>query len=85
MKILSVALSTFAIINFAHVKPAFSEETIVEKSKELGRDIQRGAKQAARKVKDETCELTNGKMECAAQKVKHSIQNTADKIEDAVE
>ena len=59
--------------------------TTKQKMEEAGRDTKRGAKKAWRGAKDETCEMVNGKMECAAKKAKHSIQNTSDKIEDAVE
>jgi len=48
-------------------------------------DTKRGVKKAARAAEDKTCELVNGKMECAAKKVKHSIQNGADKVEDAID
>ena len=85
LKVLPLALLTFAGINILSVNQAVSEETLTEKTKELGRDVNRGTKKAVRKVKDETCEMVNGKMECAAKKVKHSIQNTADDVEDAVE
>lgn len=84
-KVLPIAILTFAGISIISVNNAMSEESLTEKTKELGRDVNRGTKKAVRKVKDETCEMVNGKMECAAKKVKHSIQNTADDVEDAVE
>lgn len=64
---------------------AYAEETMKEKAKETMNDAKRGAKKAARAAEDETCELVNGKMECAAKKVKHKIQNGADKVEDAMD
>ena len=84
-KLLTIALLVFTALNVVHVETAMSEETLAEKTKEAGRDVKRGTNKAVRKVKDETCELVNGKMECAAKKVKHSILNTTDKVEDAVE
>jgi hypothetical protein len=43
------------------------------------------AKKGYRKAKDETCELINGKIECALQKAKHTLQNAGDDIEEALE
>lgn len=62
-----------------------AEKTVKEEAKETWNDTKRGTKKAVREVKDKTCEMVNGKMECAAKKVKHSIQNGTDKVEDAVE
>lgn len=36
-------------------------------------------------VKDKTCELVNGKMECTLKKIKHNMENINDKMEDATE
>ena len=62
-----------------------ADESLTEKTKEAGRDMSRGAKKMGRSAKDKTCELVNGKMECAAQRAKHGVLNTTDKVEDAVE
>lgn len=62
-----------------------AEETVKEKMEEAGRDFKRGSAKAVRNVKDESCELVNGKMECAGKKAKHSIQNGSDKLEDAID
>jgi uncharacterized protein YjbJ (UPF0337 family) len=78
INILVLALSLMSI-------NAFADETIESKAKELGNDTKRTVKKGARAVKDKTCEMVNGKMECAAQKVKHSMQNVGDKVEDAVD
>lgn len=53
-----------------------------EDIKETGRDMGKGARKAGRKVKDKTCEMINGKLECAVQKVKHGAQNAGDEIKD---
>lgn len=65
------------------VKQEYNEAK--QEMQEAGRDIKRGAQKATREIKDESCEMVNGKMECAAQKAKHSMQNTSDKVEDAVD
>lgn len=62
-----------------------ADETMKSKAEETGNDTRRGAKQAARSVKEAACPLVNGKMECALQKTKHAIQKGADNVEDAVD
>jgi uncharacterized membrane protein YtjA (UPF0391 family) len=62
-----------------------ADETVGSKVTEAANDSKRAVKKSYRKVKDETCSMVKGKMECAADKVKHSIQNGTDTIEDAVE
>lgn len=79
-KILLLTLSIFALANFAQ-----ADQTLKAKAKEAGNDAARATKQGVREVKDKTCEMVNGKMECAAQKVKHKVQQGADKVEDAVD
>lgn len=54
-------------------------------AQEAASDVKRGARKAGRAIKDKTCEMVNGKMECAAERVKHSIQNGADQVEDAID
>ena len=77
------------IIMLASVLYAFAEKTKMEKMEEetieAGRDGKRGVKKTYRAAKDSACEMINGKMNCAAKKMKHKIQNAADKVEDAVE
>lgn len=62
-----------------------ADTTVKDDAKELAADTKRGTKKAVRAVKDKTCEMINGKMECAAHKVKHSLQNGADNVEDAID
>lgn len=64
---------------------ATADDTVAETAKEVANDSKRAVKSGARSVKDKTCELVNGKMECAAQKAKHAVQNGADKVEDAID
>ena len=62
-----------------------ADDTVAETANEVGNDSKRAVKKTARTVKDKTCEMINGKMECAAQKAKHAVQNGADKVEDAID
>ncbi|HXH32209.1 MAG TPA: DUF1328 domain-containing protein [Bacteriovoracaceae bacterium] len=64
---------------------SLASERLVEATKEAGRDAKRGARATLRTAKDKTCELGNGKADCAVQKAKHSVQDAADSVEDAVE
>ena len=64
---------------------AFADETVKEKMSEAGNDTKRAVKKGTRKVKDEACEMVNGKMKCAGKKIKHGVQNAGDKVEDAVD
>ncbi|MEA9355734.1 hypothetical protein SHI21_05965 [Bacteriovorax sp. PP10] len=85
-RMLFTALVTTALVgsftvNFAHA----ADDTIKEKVTEAGKDTKRAMKKGARKVKDETCEMVNGKMKCMGQKIKHGAQNVGDKVEDAVD
>lgn len=64
---------------------AYADDSVKETAKEVANDSVRATKEAARVVKDKTCEMINGKMECAAQKAKHAIQRGADKVEDAID
>ncbi len=74
-----------AMIGLIMSSYSFGDESLKSKAKEAERDTSRAMRKGGRAVKDKTCEMINGKMECAAQKVKHSVQNGADKVEDAVE
>jgi uncharacterized membrane protein YtjA (UPF0391 family) len=78
--ILGIAL----LLGFS-VSVSRADETVGSKVTEAANDSKRAVKKSYRKVKDETCSMVKGKMECAADKVKHSIQNGTDTIEDAVE
>jgi uncharacterized protein YjbJ (UPF0337 family) len=39
-------------------------------------------KKGVRDLKDETCEMVYGKMDCASQKAKHKLESKKDNIED---
>ena len=81
MKKLNIAVLCLSLMSLS----AFADESVKAKAKEVGNDTSRAVKKGGRAVKDKTCEMVNGKMECAAQKVKHSLQNAGDKVEDAVD
>lgn len=82
---LFTALVTTALIGSVSVNHAVADETVKEKTQEAANDTKRAVKKGARKVKDETCEMVDGKMKCVGKKIKHSAQNAGDKIEDAVD
>lgn len=71
------------LLTAGHLNAA--DETLKEKTRETASDVKRESKDTVRKVEDKTCELVNGKMQCTAKKVKHSIERGADKLEDAAD
>lgn len=85
LKTLFTAVVTTALIGSSAVNFAHADETVKEKVVEAGKDTKRAMKKGARKVKDETCEMVDGKMKCMGQKIKHGAQNVGDKVEDAVD
>jgi len=84
IKAMSFLMAT-AILGGFTLSAAHADDTVKEKASEAANDTKRGVKKGARAVQDKTCEMVNGKMECAAKKVKHSIQNGADNVEDAID
>lgn len=79
-----LVLSTFAVAFCASTAPSFvyANDGVKEEAREAGRDLKKNAKKAGRKIKDKTCEMVNGKMECAKDKVKHGIENATDEVKD---
>ncbi len=73
-------VSVLALVLIVGVSSTVSnaEETVGDKVKVAASDSKRAVKKTYRKVKDETCSLFKGKMECAADKVKHSVQNAVE-------
>lgn len=84
-KMLFTALVTTALVGSFTSPVVHADETVKEKVSEAGNDTKRAMKKGARKVKDETCEMVNGKMNCVGKKIKHGAQNVGDKVEDAVD
>lgn len=80
MKLLFILLIT-VLFSMVATSCNKSKETV----KEMSNDAGRATDQAVRDVKDEACEMVNGKMECAADKVKHKVQEGADAVEDTVD
>lgn len=80
-----IALLAFSLMLGFSSTSSKAEETVKAKVVEAANDSKRAVKKTYRKVKDETCTMTKGKMECVAEKAKHSLQNGTDTIEDAVE
>ena len=60
---------------------AQAEETVTEKIETQANKTTDAVKKTYRSAKDKTCEMVNGKMECAAKKLKHKGQNAMDKVE----
>ena len=61
------------------------KQKMEERTDEAASDMGRGIKKASRSIQDKACGMIDGKMECAAEKAKHSIQNGADNVEDAID
>ncbi|MBC7428574.1 MAG: hypothetical protein H7336_08190 [Bacteriovorax sp.] len=80
-----IALMATTLMGIYFVNISHADETVKEKATEMGNDTTRAVRKGVRKVKDETCKMVNGKMECAAKKVKHKMQNAGDKVKDAVD
>lgn len=76
--ILMIALATAPLFSTL----AWAEETTGEKVGEVASDTKKAVKKGVRNMKDATCEMVNGKMECAGKKLKHKAQNAGDEIGD---
>jgi len=84
MKLIAVTLTLILFVCTGSYF-SFADETVKEKAVEAGSDARRSVKQTVRVIKDKTCEMVGGKMQCAAQKTKHKILKGTDKIEDAID
>jgi hypothetical protein len=62
-----------------------NEGNVSQTAKEGVSDVKKTVRKGVRKSKDKTCELVNGKMECAAKKLKHKAQNVGDDINDKMD
>lgn len=85
LKMLLTTIVTTTLLGAFGPSFVHADETIKEKVSEAGKDTKRAMKKGARKVKDETCEMVNGKMKCVGKKIKHAAQNAGDRIEDAID
>ncbi|MBC7420061.1 MAG: hypothetical protein H7328_04970 [Bdellovibrio sp.] len=75
-------LASIVAVSFTAGLSTAIAETMGEKASEVGSDIKKSTKKGVRTVKDKTCEMINGKMECAAKKIGHKIQNGVDEVKD---
>lgn len=57
---------------------AFAEESTLEKIETGKNKSVDQVKHSYRNVKDKTCEMVNGKMNCAGKKIKHKVKNMTD-------
>ncbi len=76
-------LASVVAVTFTAGIPTALAETVTEKVAEVGSDIKKSTKKGVRAVKDKTCEMVNGKMECAAKKVGNKVGNGVDEVKDA--
>ncbi len=53
---------------------------VSEDVKQAAKDTKKSVRKGVRSAKDKTCELVDGKMNCAAKKLKHKVQNVGDDI-----
>ena len=56
-----------------------------EKMGETINDSRRSTREGWRKVKNESCEMVNGKTKCFVKKAKHTAESGADRLEDLVD
>ncbi len=66
----------------AKEKAASAVEGAKDATTEAYQDTKKVVKKGYRKASDKTCEMVNGKMECAVKKAKHSVENAADEVKD---
>jgi gas vesicle protein len=86
VKKLALTASVAALAAFISLAPkAFADETTGDKVKQDAEQVKTSTKKLGREASDKTCEMVNGKMQCAGKKVKHSLQNTGDAAKDKVD
>lgn len=69
---------TFGLASNSHAE----DSKAVQHTKEAGRDVKKSAKKAGNDIADATCETVNGKVECAAKKAGHKMENAAGEVKD---
>lgn len=80
----NVFLLFVTLIGIVTIKVS-ADETVRQEIRDTGSDLDRGTTKAIREAKDSTCELVDGKTECEAKKVEHSLQNGIENAEDAID
>lgn len=76
----TMAVMTFFLLSPFATNLAWAETTSGEKAGQVVTDVQDSAKKGVRNVKDATCEMINGKMECAGKKLMHKAHTGVDKV-----
>lgn len=80
------AAGSALLIFLVHFSPwSTAQETTREKVEEVGQDTKKVTKRTVRNVQDKACEMVNGKLECAKEKIKNKSKNAADEIKDKAE
>ncbi len=69
----------------ASVDKTKSKTETKERMTELKNDTKRSTREGWRKVKNESCEIVNGKTKCFVKKTKHTAESGADRVEDLVD
>ncbi len=72
---------TLGSLGFALGTSALADETVLEKTQNVGNKAVDSVKETGRDVKDKTCEMVNGKMECLPKKIKNKTKTAVDKTE----
>lgn len=77
--------SSFVIAPAFFVAAHAAEPTAGEKVEEAYKDAKKDIKKGYRKAQDETCQMINGKLECAAKKMGRKAKDAADEIKEKAE
>lgn len=80
MKIVNLVKTTLLLLTFGIGVAAHSDETTLEKAELSKNQLVDGVKKSFRKTKDKTCKMFDGKLKCAAKKLKNNAKNMSDKI-----
>ena len=75
----------FVFLSLTVTMTSLADDSLKKKATETMNDTRRGVQKAGREIKDKTCQLMNGKLECALQKAKHTVEDVADSVEDALD
>lgn len=63
---------------------AMASVVMVAEFQATGESVGTATNKTVRKVEDKTCEMVNGKLECAGKKAKHKLQNAKDEAQDKI-
>jgi hypothetical protein len=83
--ILGIILAAFSAGPMHAMAEENTADKVVSETGEAARDTGKVIKKKARAAKDKGCEMVNGKMDCAAKKLKHKAQNAKDEVNDKVD